>query len=360
VKIQTKIGLSLLPLVLLSIIVLGYWSIRITASGIEKSAFQHMNTILDSYVDEKIKDLHHLLVRNLLDKEESFIKNYQQLAAKSAKEFKLTETGHIFALNADGKLVFCSKKIEPRFIESVWGKHAAIIANGTASKITGHLHTLNTGYVYAARYFKPWEWVIFYATTDDEVLSAKQSIRNVTILIAVLCGAASWLLLFLVIRKFLIKPVGMLQKAASTIAEGKIVTDIDVHSRDELGDLTRNMEFMAKAIQEHRAEQMDWQEKLETKVKEQTKHLTKEIDERKQAEAEKEKLISELQVALSKVKTLSGLFPICSSCKKIRDDSGYWNQIESYIRDHSEAEFSHGICPECAKKLYPELDIYDD
>jgi hypothetical protein len=65
--------------------------------------------------------------------------------------------------------------------------------------------------------------------------------------------------------------------------------------------------------------------------------------------------VDELKASLSKVRLLSGLLPICASCKKIRDDQGYWNQIESYIRDHSEAEFSHGICPDCAKKLYPEF-----
>ena len=67
---------------------------------------------------------------------------------------------------------------------------------------------------------------------------------------------------------------------------------------------------------------------------------------------------TELQAALAKIKTLSGFLPICASCKKIRDDKGYWNQIEAYISDHSEAEFSHSVCPECAKKLYP--DFYDD
>ena len=88
--------------------------------------------------------------------------------------------------------------------------------------------------------------------------------------------------------------------------------------------------------------------------------MKKEIDERKRVEAEREELISELQDALAEVKALSGLLPICASCKNIRDDKGYWNQIESYIRDRSEAEFSHSICPECAKKLYPDLDISDD
>ncbi len=84
------------------------------------------------------------------------------------------------------------------------------------------------------------------------------------------------------------------------------------------------------------------------------------LTERKAIEREREKLISELKGALANVKTLSGLLPICSHCKKIRDDKGYWNQIESYIRDHSEAEFSHGICQECAKKHYPDFDLFDE
>lgn len=76
---------------------------------------------------------------------------------------------------------------------------------------------------------------------------------------------------------------------------------------------------------------------------------------RKKAAEEQEKLIAELHQALAEIKTLSGLLPICASCKKIRDDKGYWNQIETYISTHSEAEFSHGICPECMKKLYPQF-----
>ncbi len=72
----------------------------------------------------------------------------------------------------------------------------------------------------------------------------------------------------------------------------------------------------------------------------------------------RERLILELQNALAQLKTLSGLLPICASCKKIRDDDGYWNQLEAYIQDHSEVVFSHGLCPECAKELY--LEIFGD
>ncbi len=67
-----------------------------------------------------------------------------------------------------------------------------------------------------------------------------------------------------------------------------------------------------------------------------------------------------LQQALDEVKQLQGILPICSNCKKIRDDNGNWHQIETYIRKHSEAQFSHGLCRECAKELYPDLDIFED
>lgn len=80
----------------------------------------------------------------------------------------------------------------------------------------------------------------------------------------------------------------------------------------------------------------------------------------KKDELQRASIIAELKDSLAKTKTLSGLLPICSMCKKIRDDKGYWSQIEAYIQDHSEAEFSHSICQECAKKHYPDMDIYDD
>ena len=82
-------------------------------------------------------------------------------------------------------------------------------------------------------------------------------------------------------------------------------------------------------------------------------------NERKVAEVEREHLIFELQDALAKVKTLGGLLPICAACKKIRDDNGYWKQIEEFIRTHSDAEFTHSFCPDCMRNLYPEVFTED-
>jgi PAS domain S-box-containing protein len=83
--------------------------------------------------------------------------------------------------------------------------------------------------------------------------------------------------------------------------------------------------------------------------------VVKDIDERKRMEEEREQLIAQLQDAFAEVKKLSGLLPICCSCKKIRDAKGRWYRIEAYICAHSDAEFTHGFCPDCLKVLYPQF-----
>ena len=83
--------------------------------------------------------------------------------------------------------------------------------------------------------------------------------------------------------------------------------------------------------------------------------LRAEVDERRKAQATADELIRELEEAVASVKTLRGLLPICAHCKRVRDDEGYWDQIERYISSHSEAQFSHSICPDCAERYFPEF-----
>lgn len=90
------------------------------------------------------------------------------------------------------------------------------------------------------------------------------------------------------------------------------------------------------------------------------KGIIEDITKRRHAEEALQRERDKLEEAFKEIKTLSGMLPICASCKKIRDDKGYWNQIESYILKHTDAVFSHGICPDCFKKLYPDLDILSD
>ena len=96
---------------------------------------------------------------------------------------------------------------------------------------------------------------------------------------------------------------------------------------------------------------------LENRIAERTGELSIEVAERKRYGAERDRVIVELQDALAHINTLTGLLPTCASCKRIRDAENNWVQMESYIQKHSDAKFTHGICPDCARKLYP--DIYD-
>lgn len=99
--------------------------------------------------------------------------------------------------------------------------------------------------------------------------------------------------------------------------------------------------------------------KMKDGIPQYTRAIFHDITEQRTAEEEKEKLITELQKSLADIKTLSGLLPICSWCKKIRDDKGYWSQVESYIGKHSEIAFSHSVCPDCMKEHYPEVGDID-
>ena len=127
----------------------------------------------------------------------------------------------------------------------------------------------------------------------------------------------------------ILKPLQIIRAKAGLIAtdEAHLDKKIELPTSKEFQDVACAFNTMSENLRHQR-------DHLEEMVQARTKELTE---------------------ALANVKTLTGLLPICASCKKIRDDQGYWTQIESYIHKHSEAEFSHGICPDCAKKLYPEI-----
>lgn len=140
-------------------------------------------------------------------------------------------------------------------------------------------------------------------------------------------------------------PLAELSAAAGGIASGDFSAQVPVRSQDEVGVLVGAFNHMAGEVARSQVQ-------LRNKITE----LNGEIAERQALEAHREELIAELRQAMSEIKSLRGIIPICSSCKKIRDDQGYWNQLESYISDHSEAEFTHGICPDCYRILAAEIE----
>ncbi len=123
------------------------------------------------------------------------------------------------------------------------------------------------------------------------------------------------------------------------------------HTRDRLRHQNKELEEKTIQLENSRREL----KKAHNGLKIMVAKLQSEIAERKQTEKEREKLINELKEALNEVNTLRGILPLCSFCKKIRDDKGYWEQVDVYIQKHLHADISHGICPKCAKEHYPDL-----
>ncbi len=150
-------------------------------------------------------------------------------------------------------------------------------------------------------------------------------------------------LLSFIISRFLNIPLKLLTEGAKNIGNGDLQTRVSVRSNDEFNILAQEFNNMTQSLQDITVSRDD----LET-----------EIIQKMQLQKEKEKVIENLETALEEIKTLKGIVPICANCKKIRDDEGYWNILESYIEKHSDASFSHGMCPDCLDELYGKKDWY--
>lgn len=171
-------------------------------------------------------------------------------------------------------------------------------------------------------------------------------------------GILFWAQYFLY-EKLLVGPLGEVRKRAAAIASNdeKIGEEIPLPQGRDMAEMVGTFNTMSKALRRHI-------DNLEELVVERTaqlegtnQRLAAEVEERKRTENEKEKLIVELQASLTQVKTLRGIIPICMHCKQIRDDAGFWSRVEAYLSEHTLAELSHGICPDCVKKYYPDMRL---
>lgn len=185
--------------------------------------------------------------------------------------------------------------------------------------------------------------IVFAMTTHRVKDQVYKNIIAVSVLFFVIAIIAS-IAIVILFKNNIQKPLLNLNLSANQISTGDLMAPIDTSSEDEIGQLAKNLDDMIQNIRS---------------ITTSRDELNREVDERKRIEqtllAERDKL----QGALSEIKVLRGILPVCSFCKKIRDDQGSWNQIEAYIQEHSDAEFSHSICKECANKHYPDLHLYD-
>ena len=163
----------------------------------------------------------------------------------------------------------------------------------------------------------------------------QQSLMTVTIVIAALIG-----FMYLIVTR----PLAYFLRITRAIADGDLSRRVNITAKDEIGELGASFNSMTQNILA-RTQELERLNKI----------AATELTERKRAEELLEEERRRLQQALDEVRTLRGIVPICSYCKKIRDDEGYWKQVEQYVSEHTEAKFSHGICPACFEKEMNEL-----
>lgn len=170
--------------------------------------------------------------------------------------------------------------------------------------------------------FKDDSWTLIAEVSSNVVFASANRLRDNIIITAVIIGVI-FLILAYIFSRSVTMPIEELSNATHEIDKGNFDIEIKYKSEDEIGQLSSSFIKMAKTLKDYRSNISTY--------------------------------TAELEEALDKVKLLSGMLPICASCKKIRDDKGYWSQIETYIKSHSEAEFTHSLCPDCVQKLYPGL-----
>lgn len=181
----------------------------------------------------------------------------------------------------------------------------------------------------------------FATQTRQEIIQSARYFQFVSY-VSIICAIVLSLVLGYWISKKLTYPLKQLQYGLTEIGKGRLNTVIDIKSRDETRTLAETFNNMASDLI-----------KLKSEIEKRNRKLKQEIEERKLVQAE-------LQKVLDEIKTLRGIIPICTHCKKIRDDKGVWNKLEKYIHEHSYAEFSHGVCPKCAEKFYSQYSLYDN
>lgn len=174
-------------------------------------------------------------------------------------------------------------------------------------------------------------WHVLMLINSEYAFKAAHDTTWIIVIVGSLFTIITTLIAF-IFCKYAAKPIVELAVVAQAIGDGHLDTSVKIHSKDEIGTLAKSLHQMAQKLKSTMTSRDNLAAEKEAK----------------------EKVIADLKIALDDIDTLSGIIPICAHCKGIRDDKGYWIQLEKYISDHSEAEFSHGMCDTCLNKLYPE------
>lgn len=278
------------------------------------------------------------------------------------QEFSQNNPGRMNIVRTGGLIVFelnttpLSTQVNEALVELLWKKEdgATIISEDNGNQLVAFSPIRITmgsekigfggkqGSIDHIKGNKGEAWHVVIFLNEEETIKTAHEITIVIVIVGIIFTILT-ATVSLLLGKWAAGPIVKLATTAQTIGEGNLETRAGVHSNDEIGSLAKSLNKMV----------INLQETMTSRNK-----LIYEIELRKKTEIEREGFIQELEQAINEIKKLSGLLPICAHCKKIRDDKGYWNNLETYIQEHSEVSFSHGLCSECSDDFYGKEDWY--
>lgn len=274
-KLQTKLGLALVPVILLTISFLGLWSIRTIGRELEEANSRYMRKVLDAFIDDTVAGHYTLLEKNALQTVDSFVQAYQQKAFETADLTAKAEGGHFLIFDGKGKLVMLSDDLDAEMEGREWEEAFPQIHSDLSTNRSGRLRTAEGPELYVGRYFAPWEWTILFSMHESQIIEVRQEIGRVTLLVTLFSLTVCSVVVLLILKRFFVQPVNRLSEAADFIAAKKESYRIGITSGDEIGGLARTMEGLSDAIGTYRREQTAWNRQLEEKIMERTRDLNR-------------------------------------------------------------------------------------
>ncbi len=292
-KLQYKILLGVLPIVIISIFSVGLLASYEATKYITFSTYRYMDIILTTYIADNLEHRNKILEKSGLQEIDTFVNVYKKEALKAAPLVSHTLDEHLTIMDSEGNVLFSS------------GDHNKFLSRAEIDRLIkrtevnrddilkGSIEHEGVSELYIASYFGPWDWLIYFSIHDSYIKAAEQYIQNAIFGASTLFSIFTVLIIFSFSRKYIVNPLDNLKTAALKVSNREIVDNVEVKSKDELGELARSMESMSSSIQDYQAQAKNWQTQLEVNVIQRTKELSdsnealvQEIEQRKKIAAD--------------------------------------------------------------------------
>jgi PAS domain S-box-containing protein len=276
-KLQSKITIGLLPLILLSFLALGAWSINTATKGIRRSQLGHLNLLVDTFFQEELEKANTILTKNGLNTVNSFVEDYQKTITENTTKRFAGEKQQVTIFDNSGNVIFCSNPLynNEDFHKQLRPYLQKTISNSGTS-FQGHLDHGAEYFNFVARFFPPWRWHVFITTSDELVHHSISYLKKVTFGIATLSAIGCSLIILLLFKFFLVQPIEKLKTISKAIANRQEIESFASPSNDELGDLAQSIHTMSQDVYAYQESLISGKEVLEKEIQKRTKELEQE------------------------------------------------------------------------------------